>query len=278
MDSVYVNRYESGVGWGEAVLIETDDAGRAFAPRVELDSAGIAIAVWYQYDGSRYSIYANRFEPTAGWGTAELIETDDVAHVTAVELAGDGNGNFIAVWKQSASGGYTAWSNRYEAGSGWDTATNIGPDSGSVSRYDDGPRVASDATGDSVAIWVQTIGGSDLVYANRLPGTRFLCAFPIALFRHGMPDPGPGMEIDYRGLEPGPEERQFLNELGSDILVLRPKLVLLAAERCQACPKGFRIPEYLDSLGWSEHYLSGYEPIGTIGGHDVFLHDERRGG
>jgi hypothetical protein len=48
-----------GPHWRTAQLIETDDAG---SPQVAADAAGNALAVWQQSDGTRISIWANRYE------------------------------------------------------------------------------------------------------------------------------------------------------------------------------------------------------------------------
>lgn len=47
--------------WGSATLFETD-AGTANDPQITVDNNGNAHAVWQQYDGSRYNIWARRFE------------------------------------------------------------------------------------------------------------------------------------------------------------------------------------------------------------------------
>ena len=67
---------DANSGWGTAQLIETD-AEIAAAPQVAVDGSGNAVAVWEQYDGTRYNIWSNRYVVGAGWGDAELIETDD---------------------------------------------------------------------------------------------------------------------------------------------------------------------------------------------------------
>ncbi len=48
--------------WGAAALIETDNAGDARRPQVAFDGNDNALAVWYQSDGTRYNIWANRFQ------------------------------------------------------------------------------------------------------------------------------------------------------------------------------------------------------------------------
>jgi hypothetical protein len=98
-DNIWANRF-NGTSWGMAELIETDNAGSADNPQVAFDSSGNAIAVWRQTDGTRFNIWANRFNGTI-WGTAELIETDNAADATSPQVAFDSSGNAIAVWQQS---------------------------------------------------------------------------------------------------------------------------------------------------------------------------------
>lgn len=48
--------------WGTAALAETDNAGSAVNPQIAFDASGNALAVWQQFDGTRYNIWANRYE------------------------------------------------------------------------------------------------------------------------------------------------------------------------------------------------------------------------
>jgi hypothetical protein len=111
--NIWANRHVAGTGWGTAVLIETNNAGGAEIPQVALDASGNAIAVWEQDDGTRYSIWANRYAPGTGWGTAALIEagTGDAHNA---EVAIDRNGNAMAVWEQSDGTRYNIWAQRFE--------------------------------------------------------------------------------------------------------------------------------------------------------------------
>ncbi len=59
--SIWSNRYD-GTNWGAAELIETDNAGDAYSPQIAIDAEGNAMAVWYQWDGTRYSIWSNRYQ------------------------------------------------------------------------------------------------------------------------------------------------------------------------------------------------------------------------
>ncbi len=111
-----------------------------------------------------------------------------------------------------------------------------------------------------------------LIYAKRLPGTRFLQAFPIAYLYKGV-SPGKDGSPPYRSpSEATPEERRFLNELGTDVLKHRPKLVFIdATDNCQACPRGFRVEEYLATSGWLQRFMNKYRLTGSLHGFAVYV-------
>jgi hypothetical protein len=99
------NRFDAVTGtWGTPVLIETNNVGPEGVDRVRIaaDTAGNAIAVWDQFDGTEINIFANQYSVTSGtWGTAELIETDNAGQARSVRIAKNPlNGNALAVWTQ----------------------------------------------------------------------------------------------------------------------------------------------------------------------------------
>ena len=49
-----------------------------------------------------------------GWGTAELIEIDDVGNASSPQVAADSDGNSMAVCQQSDGTVTNIWANRYE--------------------------------------------------------------------------------------------------------------------------------------------------------------------
>ena len=70
--SIWANRYDAVSGtWGTSELIETYDTGYARKPRIAMESGGDAMVVWYQYDGDRYNIWANKY-----YNNATIIDTD----------------------------------------------------------------------------------------------------------------------------------------------------------------------------------------------------------
>ncbi|PCJ88349.1 MAG: hypothetical protein COA54_03545 [Thiotrichaceae bacterium] len=162
--NIYSNRYVAGTGWGTAELIETDDAGNALVPQVAIDANGNALAVWYQSDGTRLNINSNRYLAGTGWGTAELIETDNAGPAADPQVAFDSAGNALAVWEQFDGTRNNIWSNRYVTGAGWGTAELIETDNaGNAST----PQVAVDTNGNALAVWSQFNGSLSNVWSNR---------------------------------------------------------------------------------------------------------------
>ena len=145
-------------------MIETDNAGHAFDPQVALDADGNAVAVWHQSDGTRRNIWANRFTPSGGWGTAELIETDNVGDAFSPQVALDANGYGLAVWYQSDGTRENIWANRFTPSDGWGAAELIETDNAGNARR---PQVALDANGYGLAVWSQSDGTRENVWANR---------------------------------------------------------------------------------------------------------------
>ena len=162
-DDIWSNHYTAGVGWGEPQLIESDPAA-ASSPKVAMDTNGNAMAVWEQNAGTRRSIWANRYTADLGWGTPQLIESDDVGRAGSLQLAGDANGNVVAVWQQFDDVSRTLWSNRFTVASGWSVARLIGVDNLGNALA---PQIAGDAEGSAVLVWQQLRGVNTDIWTQR---------------------------------------------------------------------------------------------------------------
>jgi len=114
--NIWANRYAAGSGtWGTAALVENNSVGTSSYPQIAFDTSGNALAVWYQNDGLRTNILANRYAAGTGtWGTATLIETDNAGSADSPQIAIDANGNALAVWEQTDGTRYNIWANRYQ--------------------------------------------------------------------------------------------------------------------------------------------------------------------
>ena len=163
--NILANRFD-GNSWGSAVLIETDNAGSAYQPQIAVDSSGNALAVWTQYDGTRDSIWANRFDGSS-WGSAALIETDNTGSTYQPQIAVDSNGNALAVWAQSGGTRVNIRANRFN-GSNWGNAVLIETNNDGDA---DSPQIAIDSSGNAVAVWRQSDGARDNIWANRFDGS-----------------------------------------------------------------------------------------------------------
>jgi hypothetical protein len=167
--NIWANRYSASTGlWGVAAPIETN-AGFDFVPRVAIDATGNALAVWTQFDGTNYSIWANRYSASTGlWGVATRIE-NLAGDAEAPQIAIDTTGNALVVWRQFNNTRGSIWANRYSANTGfWGTATRIETNAGEAADAD----VAIDAMGNALVVWHQSDGpvSSTLLsmWANRL--------------------------------------------------------------------------------------------------------------
>ncbi|MBL4689671.1 MAG: hypothetical protein JKY37_34100, partial [Nannocystaceae bacterium] len=161
--NIWANRYVAGAGWGTPELIETENSGAAHHPHVEIDPNGNAIAVWQQDVDTRRDIWANRYVAGMGWGTAELIETDDTGEAAEPQVVVGVDGNAIAVWAQRDSIRYNIWANRYVVGEGWGTAELIETDNAANAQT---PVVAVDPDGNVICVWRQNDGAVTHIWAN----------------------------------------------------------------------------------------------------------------
>ena len=59
--NIWANYYTAGRNWGIAEKLETENFGDATNPQIAMDDLGNALAVWYQYDGTRSNIQSNTF-------------------------------------------------------------------------------------------------------------------------------------------------------------------------------------------------------------------------
>ena len=163
---LWANHYTPGIGWGTAELIETSD-GDAHNVQLAVDANGHVTTVWHQYDTSlrHYDLWANRYTPGIGWGTAELIETSQTDGTGGVQLAVDANGHVTAVWAQGAPSRTDLWWNRYTPGTGWGAAQML--EYGASSGGTGNPRVAIDSSGNVILVWSKSVPGSRDLWSKR---------------------------------------------------------------------------------------------------------------
>lgn len=152
-------------GWRSPELLETNDSGAAWYPRVSMNSNGKAVATWYQYDGFRYNIWANSYAGAVGWGSAVLIEADNRGDASSPIPWIDDNGVANVVWQQSDGSERSILANRQPDGGSWGYPILLETDDTGNALP---PSFAGNPRGDGIAVWSQFDGVRYNVWANVL--------------------------------------------------------------------------------------------------------------
>jgi len=138
---------------GTALSIDGGASGSPSSLRVARSANGDGFALWLADDGTRHNLWANRYRAaTAAWGSPVNVEASST-DIDDFDLAVDANGNAVVAWHEGVPGGSSSvvMSARFDAGAGaWATPMLLNADA-------DQPRVASDATGAVLAVYV--VGG-----------------------------------------------------------------------------------------------------------------------
>ncbi len=151
--SIWASSYIHGVGWGVPIPLENHSES-ASSPKVAIDSIGRATAIWIEGN----NLWANRFVPGVGWGTPIMIDANP-APDSPLEITADPIGNVTLLWINIDSYDYhkTLWANRYELATGWGGRVMIDQ----AVRLES-PRIASDASGNAIAVYYKQVVGESL--------------------------------------------------------------------------------------------------------------------
>jgi len=203
--NIWSNRYTVATGWGTPQPVETEEtvtSNFSFGgtPSVVFDSAGNALAVWAQSDGTRNNLWSNRYAAGSGWGIAQRIETDDRGAATEPRVAFGTGGDAMAVWRQSDGTNTDIWANRYSSAGGWGVAQLIETETGGAggaSSVD----LAIDASGNALAVWHQADAANrGGIRSNRYTvGVGWGTATIVTMGSVGPGDLGPDVGMDKNG-------------------------------------------------------------------------------
>jgi len=147
--------------WQGRQLAETVDIGGIVFPQVALGANGDGFSVWTQNTANPFpNVYVNRYQPGTGWGVAAPLDTGSANNP---QVAVDATGGALAVWLQNNGTRVNVMASRY-ANSAWSQPIPIDAND----NYDaNAPRLAMDANGNAIAIWIQYDGNANSLYANR---------------------------------------------------------------------------------------------------------------
>lgn len=151
----WANTYDAVTGWGTPEKIDSEDLGDVFDAKIAVAPSGVICAVWRQYDGVRWNLWANRYRPELGWDGDQKIEISDIADVSTCELVVDADGYFTVVWVQGDGTRTNLWANRLSPSGVWAGSSLIeSSNDGDVSP----PEMRVDSMGDVTVIWAQSDG------------------------------------------------------------------------------------------------------------------------
>lgn len=111
-----LSRKLSNAGSWEAALALEASATAVLAssrPRVVVDGAGNAIAVWVQKVGVNFQVWTSCHAAGTGWLGASLLTTE-AGDASDPQVVLDANGNATAVWMQPSNGHVSAWYSRLQ--------------------------------------------------------------------------------------------------------------------------------------------------------------------
>ncbi|WP_305802974.1 hypothetical protein, partial [Thiolapillus sp.] len=138
--------------------------GDRYNPEIAINSHGNAVAVWEQFDGNNYSIWANHFDGTH-WGTAEQINTK--AHLASLpQVVINSDDTAVAVWEQPDGVHSSIWANRFD-GSHWGTAERLD----STLKKADDLQIAIVSSNNVSVVWHQFDGTNHSIWTNRHDGS-----------------------------------------------------------------------------------------------------------
>jgi hypothetical protein len=206
ISDMWANRYTAGSGWGTPTLIEAGAGSELGVPRIAMDAAGNAIAVWPQSGASpsTQDIWANRYVSGGSWGTATLIGPTGAGTSFEPEIGVDDIGNAVVTWRQPQvpAGIFSIWSNRYTVGAGWSGPELIESNPNTTFF----PVVAVDGPGNALALWEQQDSTGHVVDLG---------------FNRFIPGSGWGASAAFGAVSPPLDERVSLNAAGNGFVVWR---------------------------------------------------------
>jgi len=163
-DNIWAARYTPGGGWGTPQVID-DNSGNATEPRIAVDSAGNAVAIWIRENiVSRRGVVAASYSAGA-WGAPQDVE-GNAGNARAPQIGIDASGVARALWIQHDGNFERVRSGRLQGGV-WDmTSSSI--DGGTGNALD--AQIQVFANGTALAVWSQFNGMTPRLWHNRFNG------------------------------------------------------------------------------------------------------------
>ena len=173
---------DAGASWSPPVPLNTNatsDSGLDLYPELATDGAGIWIAVWASNDslggtiGTDFDIlFARSTDGGVTWSPPAPLNTNaatDVGFDREPDIVTDGAGTWLTVWRSSDSLGGTIGTDddilvarSTDGGVTWSPPSPLNTNAATDTGDDYNPRLATDGSGNWVAVWTSTdsLGGT----------------------------------------------------------------------------------------------------------------------
>lgn len=167
---IFRSEYSNGAWSDPSSLTDnfSPDGQNATSPHVDINNSGEALIVWNQSDGSNNQIFRSEYregvwnDPTS---LSDNISPDGQSVTGMPDVALNDDGEGVIVWTQSDGSNPQIFRSEYREGSWIDPknlADNISPGGQSAG----GPDVAINSIGDSVVVWLQSVGTDSQIFRS----------------------------------------------------------------------------------------------------------------
>jgi hypothetical protein len=156
--------------WQQVVDLSDPGGNSPFGAAVAIDRAGTAVALWIRAGHSAEEpVVVSSVRPAGGSWSAPVDLGGPYGGVGDLRVAFDDAGNAVAVWEGyvRSSGGEVVFASYRPFGGSWSSAVSL---SSPNQLIIDDVRVATDASGDALALWRETTPGRQaIVVADERP-------------------------------------------------------------------------------------------------------------
>jgi hypothetical protein len=177
--------------WGSPVGVGAPEAFVTH-PRIAVDAAGDSVAVWYRSEGV---VQSSSRAVGGSWGPEVNLSPADRS-AGGPQVAMDDSGDTVAVWRASNSTDESIEAARKPAGGSWGSPVELS--TGARSTYGFQVQVASNVSGDSVAIWQHSNGTNEIIESARMTANG-VWSLPVAISPAGQDASEPQVAIDAAG-------------------------------------------------------------------------------
>jgi hypothetical protein len=140
------------------------DGKGAYWPRIDLDAAGNAIAIWEHDDSNGKSTVKARSSRDVGATWNPEVNLSAAAAVGAPEISFGFAGYAIAIWMSFDGAGWSIQTSASrDAGATWDSVVDLT----AAGQSEFFPQISADASGNAIAVW-WTEGVDDVIQTSWL--------------------------------------------------------------------------------------------------------------